>query len=338
MTTKEERLNKLKKEMPSLIKKYGDQIITVDNKMNDVEVIPTGSLLLDIALGIGGYPKSRVVEIFGPEASGKSTLCLHAIAECQKLGGICAYIDSEHALDPEYAKNLGVNLEDLFISQPDSAEDSLNIANDLISQGVFSLVILDSIAAMVPRQELEGEIGDSKMGVIARLMSQALRKIVPNISNNNCCFIAVNQIRNKIGVMYGSPITTPGGEAMKFASSIRLDVSKTLLKDGDDIYGNKTKIKVIKNKMAAPFKTVEVDVIYGEGIDRLSEILTLAIRFDIVKKGGAWLSYKDLKVQGMDNFRQLMADNLELKDEIENQVQLCLQGKQEPVVAVEIPS
>jgi recombination protein RecA len=332
---KKARLEKLKKEMPSLIKKYGNQIITDDNKVSDVEVMSTGSLELDDALGIQGYPKGRIIEIFGPESSGKSTLCLHAIAECQKVGGICGYVDSEHALDPEYAKALGVNLDELVISQPDCAEDALNIMNDLGSQGIFDLLILDSIAAMVPKAELDGEIGDSKMGVIARLMSQGLRKLVPTASNNNCCMIFVNQIRMKIGVMYGSPVTTPGGESMKFASSIRLEVSKSILKDGDDVYGNKTKVKVIKNKMAAPFKIAEFDVLYGQGIDKIGGILNMAIKFDIVKKGGAWLAYNDLKVQGMDKFKTLMIDNPELKDELETKVKQCLKENKEPAQIVE---
>jgi recombination protein RecA len=331
---KQERLEKLKKEMPTLIKKYGNQIVGNDNPLQNVEVIPTGSYELDDALGIGGYPEGRVIEIFGPESSGKSTLCLHAIAEAQKKGGLCAYIDSEHALDPEYAKNLGVNLDELFISQPDSAEDSLNIMNDLASKGIFSLIILDSIAAMVPRAELDGEIGDSKMGIIARLMSQALRKLVSVAANNKCCLIFVNQIRMKIGVMYGSPVTTPGGEAMKFASSIRLEVNKTSLKDGDEFYGNKTRVKVIKNKMAAPFKIVEFDVLYGTGIDKIGSLLNKAIDNNIVNKAGSWLTYKDIKIQGVDNFKELMADNRELFLEIESQV-ICSKEKPQSVVVVE---
>lgn len=332
---KKEKLEKIKKELPNLIKKYGDQIITEDNKINNLEVISSGSYSLDDALGVNGYPKGRIIEIFGPESSGKSTLCLHAIHETQKAGGICAYVDTEHALDPTYAESIGVNMQDLIISQPDTAEDALNIANDLINQGVFDLVVFDSVAAMLPRSESEGEIGDNKMGAVARLMSQALRKIVPSASNNNCCVIFVNQIRLKIGLMFGDPRTTPGGEAMKFASSIRLEVGKTPIKDGDEVYGNKTKVKVIKNKVAPPFKIAEFDVIYGQGIDKLGEILNAAINRNIIKKGGAWLSYNDLKIQGLDKFKQLVVDNPELLTELENKLKEC-NVKEESVMAVEM--
>ena len=320
---KQEKLDKLKKEMPALTKKYGDQIINSNLNDKKYDVISTGSYGLDDALGIGGFPKGRIVEIFGPESAGKSTLCLHAIAECQKAGGVAAYIDTEHAFDAHYAQNIGVNIDELTISQPNSAEDALNLTNDLMEKGIFDLVIYDSIAAAVPKAELDGEIGDSKMGVIARLMSQALRKLVSTASNNNCCLIFVNQIRLKIGLMFGDPRTTPGGESMKFASSIRLEVNKTPLKDDDEYYGNKTKVRVIKNKCAAPFKTVEFDVLYGIGIDKIAEILNAAIKYDVVKKGGAWLTYKEHKIQGMDKFKQLLIDNTDFLEEIEKELIKC---------------
>lgn len=303
--------------MPALLKTYGNQIVSEMNPMIEYDVVSTGSLNLDDALGVGGYVKGRIYEIFGPESSGKSTMCLHAVAEVQKAGGLCAYVDVEHALDPAYATSIGVNLNEVVISQPDSAEDALNIVNAFMNQGVFDLVILDSIAAMVPRKELEGEIGDSNMAIVARLMAQAMRKMVSSASNNNCALLAVNQFRNKIGIMFGDPRTTVGGDSMKYAASVRMEVSKSPIKDGDEVYGNKTKVKVIKNKLAPPFKSAEFDVLYGTGIDRVGEVLDQCIKREIVKKGGAWLSYNDLKIQGTDKFKQLMIDNEDLYAELE---------------------
>lgn len=310
-----DNVEKLKKALPELAKKYGAQL-SIDSNREKVRAISSGSLNLDDALGVKGFVPGRIYEIFGPESSGKSTLCLHAIKEFQMAGEQAAYIDSEHAFDPDYARAIGVDVDKLIFSQPDSAENALNIMYDLINTDAFGLVVLDSVAAMVPQKELEGEIGDSSMGVIARLMSQSLRKIVPAAATHNTCCLFVNQIRNKIGVMYGSPITTPGGEAMKFASSVRMEISKSVLKDGDDIYGNKTKVKVIKNKLAAPFKVAEFDVLYGVGIDRIGEVLDQAIKLNIVNKAGAWLAYKELKIQGLDKFKQLMADNEDLTNEL----------------------
>lgn len=293
-----------------------------DKPVLEVPVIPSGSIALDHALGIGGYPKGRVIEIYGPESSGKTTLAIHAIAQAQKTGGIAAIIDAEHAFDRTYAKNLGVNVDTLLISQPDCGEQALEIADSLIRSGAIDIIVIDSVAALTPKAEIEGEMGDSKMGLQARLMSQALRKLTANISKTNTCCIFINQLREKLGVMFGNPETTTGGNALKFYASIRLDVRKlTQLKDGDDATGNRTRVKVVKNKMAPPFKKAEFDIIYGEGISKIGEIIDMGVEFEIIKKSGSWFSYNDGKLaQGRDAVKQLLLDNPELAEEIEGRI------------------
>lgn len=288
----------------------------------NVEAISTGSLNLDIALGVGGIPKGRVVEIFGPESSGKTTLTLHAIAEAQKAGGTCAFIDAEHALDPAYAKKLGVNIDELIISQPDTGEQALEIADTLVRSGGIDLLVIDSVAALVPKAEIEGEMGDSHMGLQARLMSQALRKLTASISRTNCIIIFINQIRMKIGVMFGSPETTTGGNALKFYSSVRLDIRRIgSVKDKDEITGSQTRVKVVKNKVAPPFRVVEFDIMYGSGISKTGEIIDLGVKHDLVEKSGSWFSYNDNRIgQGRENAKQYLADNPEIADEIENKI------------------
>lgn len=300
------------------VMRLGDKVI------EKVEVIPTGSLGLDIALGVGGYPKGRIVEIFGPESSGKTTLTLHAISEAQKQGGTAAFIDAEHAFDPIYAEKLGVDTSNLIISQPDNGEQALEIADNLIRSGAVDLIIIDSVAALTPKSEIEGEMGDSKMGVHARLMSQALRKITGSINKANCTVIFINQLRDKIGVMFGNPETTTGGNALKFYSSIRLDIRRqsTPIKDKNgNALGNKTKVKVVKNKVAPPFQSAEFDVMYGEGISKTGEIVDLGTDFNILKKSGAWFSYGDTKLaNGRDAMRSVLLDNPELMDELEQKI------------------
>ena len=285
----------------------------------DIESISTGSLSLDIALGIGGLPKSRIVEIYGPESSGKTTLALQVIAEAQKSGGTCAFIDAEHALDPSYAKKLGVNTTDLLISQPDTGEQALEITDTLVRSGAISVLVVDSVAALTPRAELEGEMGDHHMGLQARLMSQALRKLTGSISKSNTMVIFINQIRMKIGVMFGSPETTAGGNALKFYSSVRLDIRRIgAIKDGDEIVGNQTRVKVVKNKVAPPFKVVEFDIMYGKGISKLGELIDLGAKADIVEKAGAWYSYKGEKIgQGKENSKEYLINNPKISAEIE---------------------
>ncbi len=285
----------------------------------DVQAISTGSLGLDIALGIGGFPKGRIIEVYGPESSGKTTLALHAVAEAQKQGGNCAFIDAEHALDPVYAKKLGVDLDELLISQPDAGEQALEIADTLVRSGAIDVLVVDSVAALVPRAELEGEMGDSHMGLHARLMSQALRKLTSSISRSNCLVIFINQIRLKIGVMFGNPETTTGGNALKFYASVRLDIRRIgAIKDRDEVVGNQTRVKVVKNKVAAPFRTVEFDIMYGEGISKRGELLDLGVAAGLVEKSGAWFSYNTQRVgQGRENAKQFLADNPEIADEIE---------------------
>ncbi len=322
---KKENLNKLKSVISNIEKSYGKGSIMMLGKKNideNIDVYSTGSLGLDIALGIGGLPKGRVVEVYGPESSGKTTLTLHIIAEAQKVGGTCAFIDAEHALDPGYAKKLGVNIDELLISQPDTGEQALEISDTLVKSEGIDLLVIDSVAALVPRAELEGEMGDSLPGLQARLMSQALRKLTSSISKTNTMVVFINQLRMKIGVMFGSPEVTTGGNALKFYSSVRLDIRRIgAIKDKDNIIGNQTRVKVVKNKMAPPFKMVEFDIMYGEGISKIGEIIDLGVQADIIDKSGAWYSYKDEKIgQGRENTKQFLKDNPELLDEIESRI------------------
>ena len=322
---KKENLNKLKSVISNIEKSYGKGSIMMLGKKDidaNIDVYSTGSLGLDIALGIGGLPKGRVVEVYGPESSGKTTLTLHIIAEAQKVGGTCAFIDAEHALDPGYAKKLGVNIDELLISQPDTGEQALEISDTLVKSEGIDLLVIDSVAALVPRAELEGEMGDSLPGLQARLMSQALRKLTSSISKTNTMVVFINQLRMKIGVMFGSPEVTTGGNALKFYSSVRLDIRRIgAIKDKDNIIGNQTRVKVVKNKMAPPFKMVEFDIMYGEGISKIGEIIDLGVQADIIDKSGAWYSYKDEKIgQGRENTKQFLKDNPELLDEIESRI------------------
>jgi recombination protein RecA len=293
-----------------------------DKAIEEVEVISSGSLGVDLALGVGGYPKGRIIEIYGPESSGKTTLTLHAIAEAQKAGGIAAFIDAEHAFDRNYAEKLGVDIENLIISQPDNGEQALEIAENLIRSGAIDIVVIDSVAALTPKSEIEGEMGDSKMGLHARLMSQALRKLTGTISKTHCTVFFINQLREKIGVMFGNPETTTGGNALKFYASVRLDIRRSSqIKDGDNVIGNRTKVKVVKNKVAPPFKTAEFDIMYGEGVSKTGEILDLAVEFEIIKKSGSWFSYGDTKLgQGRDAVKALIKDNPELAEELEEKI------------------
>ena len=305
------------------IMKLGDR-----PEWSDAQVIPSGSVALDHALGIGGYPRGRIVEIYGPEASGKTTLAIHAIAEAQKLGGIAAMIDAEHAFDRTYAKNLGVNVDTLLISQPDNGEQALEIADNLIRSGAVDIVVIDSVAALTPKAEIEGEMGDNKVGLQARLMSQALRKLTANIAKTNTCCIFINQLREKIGIMFGNPETTTGGNALKFYSSVRIDVRRvTQIKDGDEALGNRTRVKVVKNKMAPPFRKAEFDIVFGEGISRSGEIVDLGVELDIIQKSGSWFSYGGNKLaQGRENTKQLIRDNVELSEEIEGKIREALKA------------
>ena len=303
------------------IMKLGDQ-----PQWDEHQVIPSGSIALDHALGIGGYPKGRIIEIYGPESSGKTTLAIHAIAQAQNTGGIAAMIDAEHAFDRSYAKALGVNLETLLISQPDNGEQALEIADNLIRSGAIDIIVIDSVAALTPKAEIEGEMGDNKVGLQARLMSQALRKLTGNISKTNTCCIFINQLREKIGVMFGNPETTTGGNALKFYASVRLDVRRTTqIKDGEEALGNRTKVKVVKNKMAPPFKKAEFDIVYGEGISHTGEIVDLGVEYGIITKSGSWFSYGDQKLaQGREATKQLISDNAELSEEIEAKIREAL--------------
>ena len=288
----------------------------------DIQAISTGSLGLDVALGIGGLPKGRIVEIYGPESSGKTTLALHVVAEAQKAGGACAFVDAEHALDPVYAKKLGVNIDELLISQPDAGEQALEIADTLVRSGAISVLVIDSVAALVPRAELEGDMGDSHMGLQARLMSQALRKLTSSISKSNCLVIFINQIRQKIGIMFGNPETTSGGNALKFYASVRLDIRRIgAIKDKDDIIGNQTRVKVVKNKVAPPFRTVEFDIMYGEGISKNGEIVDLGVSAEIIEKSGSWFSYNEQRIgQGRENVKRFLAENTDIAKEIEDKI------------------
>ena len=322
------KLKALELTLGKLEKSYGKGVVMKlgHRVVEDIEAIPTGSIGLDLALGIGGYPRGRVIEIYGPESSGKTTLTIHAIAEVQKQGGIAAFIDAEHAFDSAYAKNLGVDVDNLYISQPDNGEQALEIADHLISSGAVDLVVIDSVAALTPKSEIEGEMGDSKMGLHARLMSQALRKLTATISKTQCTVIFINQIRMKIGVMFGNPETTTGGNALKFYSSIRLDIRRIgAIKNGEDIIGNRTRVKVVKNKVAPPFRKVEFDIMFGEGISRSGEVLDKAVDLDVVNKAGSWFSYGDTKLgQGRDAVKQMIADNPELALEIETKIKEAL--------------
>jgi len=318
---KDAKLKALEITLGKLEKSYGKGVVMKlgDKVVEKVDAIPSGSMGLDLALGVGGYPRGRVVEIYGPESSGKTTLTIHAIAEVQKQGGIAAFIDAEHAFDSTYAKTLGVDIDNLLISQPDNGEQALEVADHLISSGAVDLVVIDSVAALTPKSEIEGEMGDSKMGLHARLMSQALRKLTATISKTGCTCMFINQLRMKIGVMFGNPETTTGGNALKFYTSVRLDIRRIgAIKDGDGIIGNRTRVKVVKNKVAPPFRMAEFDIMFGKGISRSGEILDLAVDHEIIKKSGSWFSYNDTKLgQGRDAVKQMMDDNLELSEEIE---------------------
>jgi recombination protein RecA len=324
-TEKDAKLKALKLTLDKMDKTYGKGTVMKmgDSAVEDVEVIPTGSLGLDVALGVGGYPRGRVIEIYGPESSGKTTLTLHAIAEAQKKGGIAAFIDAEHAFDRGYAEKLGVDIENLIISQPDNGEQALEIADNLIRSGAIDIVVIDSVAALTPKSEIEGEMGDSKMGLHARLMSQALRKLTGSISKTKCTVIFINQLREKIGVMFGNPETTTGGNALKFYASVRLDIRRsTQIKDTDsNATGNKTRVKVVKNKVAPPFKLAEFDIMYGTGISKVGEIIDLGVDFEIIRKAGSWFSYDETKLgQGRDAVKNLLLDNPELMEELEKKI------------------
>jgi recombination protein RecA len=325
---KSEKLKALQLTLDKIEKSYGKGAIMKmgDNAVEKVEVISTGSIGVDAALGIGGFPKGRIVEIYGPESSGKTTLAIHAIAEVQKVGGIAAFIDAEHAFDRFYAQKLGVNIEDLLISQPDNGEQALEIAENLIRSGAIDIIVIDSVAALTPKSEIEGEMGESKMGLHARLMSQALRKLTGTISKTGACCIFINQLREKIGVMFGNPETTTGGNALKFYASVRVDIRRqTQIKEGESVIGNRVKVKIVKNKVAPPFRTAEFDLLYGEGISKVGEILDLGVDHNIIKKSGSWFSYGDTKLgQGRDAVKQLLNDNPELMDELETKVREAL--------------
>jgi len=327
MSTKDvqnEKLKALQLTMEKLDKTFGKGAVMKlgDSPVEKVDVIPSGSLTLDLALGINGYPKGRIVEIYGPESSGKTTLAIHAIAEIQKQGGIAAFIDAEHAFDQFYAEKLGVDVANLLISQPDNGEQALEIADNLIRSGAIDLIIIDSVAALTPKAEIEGEMGDSQMGLQARLMSKALRKLTSSINKAGCCCIFINQLRDKIGVMFGNPETTTGGNALKFYASLRLDIRKaTQLKDGEEIIGNRVKVKVVKNKVAPPFRKAEFDILYGEGISKIGEIIDLGVELNVLKKSGSWFSYGETRLgQGRDSIKSILADNPELCDELEQRI------------------
>ena len=321
---REAKLKALQLTMDKLEKTYGKGAVMKmgDVAAEDIACISTGSLGLDLALGIGGFPKGRVVEIYGPESSGKTTLAIHAMAEAQKAGGIAAFIDAEHAFDRFYAENLGVNIDELIIAQPDSGEQALEITDNLIRSGAVDIIIIDSVAALTPKSEIEGEMGDSKMGLHARLMSQALRKLTASIAKTGCTCIFINQLREKIGVMFGNPETTTGGNALKFYASVRLDIRRsTQLKDGDNVIGNRTRVKVVKNKVAPPFRKAEFDIMYGQGISKVGEIIDLGVEYNVVKKSGSWFSYGDTKLgQGRDAVKRLLSDNQELAEELEAKI------------------
>lgn len=322
------RLQALQATLEKLDKAYGKGTVMrlSDAKVLEIPVISTGSLGVDLALGIGGFPKGRIVEIYGPESSGKTTLAMQAIAEAQKAGGIAAFIDAEHAFDRTYAEKLGIDTKNLLISQPDYGEQALEIAEHLISSGAIDICVIDSVAALVPKAELEGDMGDSKMGLQARMMSQAMRKLTGTINKTGCCCIFINQLRDKIGVMFGNPETTTGGNALKFYASVRIDIRRIgQIKDGDDILGNRTRVKVVKNKLAPPFKVVEFDIMYGEGVSKVGEVLDLAVELNIIKKSGSWFSYNDSKIgQGRDAVKDMLKDNPELMEELETKIKATI--------------
>lgn len=326
-----EKLKALNLTLEKIEKNYGKGTIMKmgDKPIEDVPTISSGSLALDIALGVGGYPRGRVVEIFGPESSGKTTLAIHAIAEAQKAGGIAAFIDAEHAFDRYYAESLGVDIENLLISQPDNGEQALEITDHLIRSGAVDIVVIDSVAALTPRAEIEGEMGDSRMGLQARLMSQALRKLTANISKTKTCVMFINQLREKIGIMFGNPETTTGGNALKFYSSVRVDIRKIgQIKDGEEVKGNRTRVKIVKNKIAPPFKKAEFDLMFGEGISKRGEIIDMGVELNIIKKSGSWFSYGDTKLgQGRDAVKDLLKDNPELSEELEKKIKEAIASK-----------
>ena len=328
-----EKLKALQVTMDKIDKNYGRGAIMKlgDDKVEEVDVIPTGSIALNNALGVGGYPRGRIIEIYGPESSGKTTLAIHAIAEAQKQGGIAAIIDAEHAFDRFYAERLGVDVNSLLIAQPDCGEQALEIADQLIRSSAIDIIVIDSVAALTPKAEIEGEMGDSKMGLQARLMSQALRKITATISKTNTCCISINQLREKIRVMFGNPETTTGGNALKFYSSVRLDIRRIgQLKNGEDVVGNSTRVKVVKNKVAPPFRKAEFEIMFGEGISHTGEIVDLGVQYGIIKKSGSWFSYGDTKLgQGRDSVKQIIGDNPELADELETKIFAAMQGNTE---------
>jgi len=342
MSAEAQKLKALQLTLDRMDKTYGKGTVMKlgDEAVEKVEAIPSGSLTLDLALGIQGYPKGRVVEIYGPESSGKTTLAIHAIAQAQKQGGICAIIDAEHAFDKYYAENLGVDTENLLISQPDNGEQGLEIADNLIRSGAIDLIVIDSVAALTPRAEIEGEMSDSSVGLQARLMSKALRKLTGSISKTGCCCIFINQLREKIGIMFGNPETTTGGNALKFYSSVRLDIRRsTQIKDGDKVMGNRTKVKIVKNKVAPPFRRAEFEILYGQGISKSGEIIDLGVEMNIINKSGSWFSYGDTKLgQGRDAVRALIEDNPELMEELETKIKEAMAPApkaEEPVEAIE---
>ena len=328
-----DKLKALQLTLDKLEKSYGKGTIMKlgDTVVEPLEAISTGSIGLDIALGIGGLPKGRIIEIYGPESSGKTTLAIHAIAEAQKQGGIAAFIDAEHAFDKFYASRLGVDIENLLISQPDNGEQALEIADNLIRSGAIDIIVIDSVAALVPKGEIEGEMGDSKMGLQARLMSQALRKLTGTISKTGCCCIFINQLRDKIGVMFGNPETTTGDNALKFYASVRLDVRRiSQIKDSDEVSGNRVKVKIVKNKVAPPFRIAEFDIMFGEGISKAGEIIDLGVDYEIIKKSGSWFSYGETKLgQGRDAVKQLILDNPDLMEELEGRIKEAVLGAQQ---------
>ena len=333
LNPQQEKLKALQAAMSKIEKDFGKGSIMRmgDEQVEHVDVIPTGSIGLNAALGVGGYPKGRIIEIYGPESSGKTTLAIHAIAECQKAGGIAAFIDAEHAFDRFYAQKLGVDVDNLYISQPDNGEQALEIADQLIRSAAIDIIVIDSVAALTPKKEIEGDMGDSAVGLHARLMSQALRKVTSTIAKTNTTCIFINQLREKIGVMFGNPETTTGGNALKFYASVRLDIRRvTSIKDGDNVIGNQVRVKVVKNKVAPPFRKAEFEITFGEGISKIGEIIDLGVEYGIIKKSGSWFSYQDSKLaQGRDATKQLLKDNPELCEELEAQIMQAISDSQE---------